>query len=104
MISYNNLLPFGQYENNILKIENSFSVSYTSDTTTTCINLNSLAFYTGEQAPKIRFALTVCGQNTPFYESHDYRIGKTEEYTRQAWRVPPMFLPKITLTVNISIP
>lgn len=104
MILYKNMLPFGQYDNGVLKIEKSFSVSYKSESTAACMIFNALTCYTGETAPKIRFVLTADGQDTPFYESHDYKIGKPAEYTRQSWRVPPLFLPKITLTVQISIP
>lgn len=104
MIAYENMLPYGKCEDGILKIEKSFSVSYTSESTKDCTIFNSLAFYVGENAPKITFELTANGQEKPFYKSHDYRIGKREEFARKSLRVPPMFLPKTTLTVNITIP
>ena len=104
MIAFDDLLSFGKFSDGVLEIENSFSVSYTSQKTIGCIIVNSMAFYTGKNAPKIQFALTAEGQETPFYESHFYRIGKASEYTRQSWRVPPLFLRGMTITVNIQIP
>lgn len=104
MISLDNILNFGHFTNGVLKFEKSFSVSYTSEKDTGCLILNSLASYTGEDAPKIQFNLTADGQDTPFYSSHYYRMGKNAEFTRQSWRVPPLFLQKTTLTVNIRIP
>lgn len=104
MISLDDMLPFGEFADNILKIQKSFSVSLAYEKTTGCQIFNSLAFYNGKCAPKIRFSLTADGQEQPFYESHDYIIGSSLEFSRKAWRVPPLFLPKTTLTVNIQIP
>lgn len=103
MITFEDLLPFGKFSNGVLEIEKSFSVSHTFQKTTGCLILNFMSCYTGENAPKIQFALTAEGQKKPFYESHFYRIGKNLEFTRQSWRVPPVFLRGITLTVNIQI-
>ena len=103
MITFEDMLPFGKFSNGVLEIEKSFSVSHTFQKTTGCLILNFMSCYTGENAPKITFALTAEGQKKPFYESHFYRIGKNLEFTRQSWRVPPVFLRGITLTVNIQI-
>lgn len=104
MFAFDDLLSFGKFSDGILEIENSFSVSYTSQKTTGCLIVNSMASYMGKDAPKVQFALQAEGQEVLFYESHFYRIGKASEYTRQAWRVPPLFLKGMTLTVNIRIP
>ena len=63
-----------------------------------------LSSYSGNFAPKIQFSLTVSGQEKPFYESHTYRVGKKTEYTRREWRMPPAFLPNMTLTLHVEIP
>ena len=104
MISYDNLVQFGKIEGTELKIKTSFSVSRFSKQTTECMVVRALAYFVGENAPKIQFTLTADGQDAPFYESHQYRIGKINEYTRQSWRIPPLFLPNMTLSVHINIP
>jgi len=104
MITFEDMFPFGKFSNGVLVIEKSFSVSHTSQKTTGCILFNSMAFYTGEDAPKIQFTLTADGQDKPFYGSHFYRIGKNADVTRQSWRVPPLFVRGSTLKVNIQIP
>ena len=63
-----------------------------------------LSSYSGNSAPKIQFSLTANGQEKPFYESHTYRVGKKTEYTRREWRMPPAFLPNMTLTLHVEIP
>lgn len=104
MICFNDMLPFGNFLNDTLKIEKNFSLTHKFEQTTGCLMYNATCSYTGEIAPKIQFALTADGQDTPFYESHLYRIGKKSEFTRQLWRVPPIFLRNMKLTVNIQIP
>ena len=98
------LFPFGRQLDGVLQIENSFSLICSAESGTNCTLVNSLSAYTGENAPKIRFAITVSGQTEPLYLSHDYRMGKSGEYSCQTWRVPPLFLPNMTLTVCINIP
>ena len=102
MITFDDMLSFGKLSNGVLKMESGFSHSYTAQKTTGCILVRSLAYYTGEAAPKIQFALTAEGQKAPFYESHFYRIGKESEYTRQSWRVPPLFLNGTILPFTIA--
>ena len=104
MITYQSLLPFGNLVDGALQIKNSFSLVCPSDNGTACILVSALSSYCGENAPKIRFDLTVDGQDQPLYSSHDYRMGKSTDYTRQTWRVPPLFLPGITLTIHVNIP
>ena len=104
MFSYDSLLQFGEFIGGAVKIKDSFSLASSERNDSGCVLISALASYEGEDAPKIKFALTAAGQNEPFYESHSYSIGKREEYTRKTWRVPPMFLPKMTLTVYVEIP
>lgn len=104
MISYDSLLGFGEISRGALRLERSFSVNSLKDKETGCIIIESLSSYSGENAPKISFILTVDGQSEPIYTSHFYSIGKNEEYTRQSWRIPPMFLPEMMLTVHVEIP
>lgn len=104
MISYRSLLPFGRQLDGFLQIENSFSFDCPTENGANCTLVSALCAYTGEEAPKIRFAITAAGQNEPLYISHNYQIGKSGEYTGQTWRVPPLFLPDMTLTVCINIP
>ena len=104
MISLNNVMRFGQAAaDGVFRFENSFSFTYTSEESIGCTNLNSIASYTGEDAPKIQFSLTAYKQDTSYYSSHRYRIGKCADFTRQSWRIPP-FLQGTVLTVNIQIP
>ncbi|MBO7208799.1 MAG: hypothetical protein J6V58_03565 [Clostridia bacterium] len=105
MISLDNVVEFGQFTTDgIFKFEKSFSFTYISEKSNGCIILNSMAFYVGEEAPKIQFNLTAKEQDVPFYSSHRYKIGKCADFTRQSWRVPPLFLQGTKLTVNIQIP
>lgn len=104
MISYHSLLPFGCQLDGGLQIKDSFSFVCPAESSADCILVNALSAYTGEKAPKIQFVITVDGQATPLYASHAYRIGKSGEYTRQTWRVPPLFLPNMTLTICVKIP
>ena len=82
MICFNDMLSFGNFLNDTLKIEKNFSLTHKFEQTTGCLMYNATCSYTGEIAPKIQFALTADGQDTPFYESHLYRIGKKSEFTQ----------------------
>ncbi len=104
MISYESLLPFGHLADGALHIKDSFSLVCTSESGAACMLVSALSTYSGEKSPKIRFALTANGQAEPLYCSHSYRIGKADEYTRQTWRVPPLFLPNMTMTVCVDVP
>ena len=104
MLSYHSLLPFGDSLDGVLQIKNSFSLVCPVEGGTACPIVSTLSAYVGEGKPKIRFEITVEGQDAPLYASHDYRIGKAGEYTRQMWRVPPLFLPNMTLSVCVDIP
>ena len=104
MITLDALRPFACEISDSLEFRNSFSVSYEPETSPSCPVLGAMSAYAGECAPKIRLSLTAEGQSEPFYESHDYRIGKPGQFTRQSWRMPPVFLPGMTLTLHIEIP
>ena len=104
MISYQSLLPFGKQVGDILQIRDSFSFVCPEDNGADCTLLTALCAYDGRVAPKIRFDITVDGQDAPLYQSHDYRVGRPGDYTRQTWRVPPLFLPNMTLTICVNIP
>lgn len=104
MLSYDTLLQFGTEDCNGLHIKNSFSVTCNPKKGRGSMVIEALACYTGEEEPRIQFALKVNGQEGFLYQSHSYCIGKKEEYTRKSWRVPPLFLPQLTLVINIEIP
>ena len=104
MLLYDSITEYGEKCDGGVKIEKSFSVTFGERVSTGCMLISALASYKGENAPEISFALTAEGQEKPFYLSHSYAVGKKDEYTLKTWRVPPMFLPKMTLTVNFEIP
>ena len=104
MISYNSILPYGRQVNGVLQITESFFIEDVRDRSAGCVIVSALASYKGERAPKIQYELTACGDESPIYTSHTYRIGKESDYTRQSWRVPPLFLPQLKLTVRVEIP
>ena len=104
MFSFSSFLPYGVLEGEVLRITKSFSVECECESTAGCTIISILSSYIGIYAPKIQISLTVNAQERPFYISHMYRIGKVSEYTRNEWRVPPMFLPYMKLTVHIEIP
>ena len=104
MLSFDSLLPFGQFRDGVLQLGTSVSLTYAPKAGTDCLLVRALSSYAGECAPRLRIALTADGQSEPFYESHDYCIGKNGAYTRQSWRTPPLFLPGMMLTVHMEIP
>ena len=104
MLSVDSFLPFGKLRDNTLLITHNFNISCKPKTSVSCLVLGITSAYDGENAPKIRLALTASEQNEPFYESHDYRISKKGEYTRKSWRIPPIFMPGMTLTLRVDIP
>ncbi|MBR2977405.1 MAG: hypothetical protein IKC50_03920 [Oscillospiraceae bacterium] len=69
-----------------------------------CMVVTASSRYEGENAPQIRFFLIRDGAVKPIYESHLYTIGKQNEWTRQQWRVPPMFHPALHAEIEIIIP
>ena len=104
MISYEALLQHGDAARGALVIKSGFSLVSEERIFSGCELIEALSLYVGEQAPLISFSLTAEGESEPFYTSHSYAIGKREEYTRQSWRIPPRFLPKMTLSVDVEIP
>ena len=104
MIGFDSIVPYGEAVGDLLRITKSFFVEYERQNAAGCMILSALTSYVGENAPKIQYSLTASGAEKPFFKSHFYRIGKQSEYTRQAWRVPPLFLPGMKLTVHIEIP
>ena len=104
MIGFDSILPYGVLTDGVLCVTESFSVAYEREETAGCMLLNALTAYEGEQAPKLQYLLTAGGAAKPFFRSHAYRMGKPSEYTRQSWRVPPLFLPNMKLTVQVEIP
>ena len=76
MISNASLLPFGKAADDGIEITESFSLACDRDNFAACAIFSALSSYEGENAPKISFALTVNGEEKPFYRSHTYRIGK----------------------------
>lgn len=104
MLSFDSLLPFGKFLGGVLQLESSVSLTYAPKAGTDCLIVRALSSYSGDRAPRFRIALTADGQTEPFYESHNYCIGKNGSYTRQSWRTPPLFLPGMTLTVHLEVP
>ena len=104
MFTFESLIPFGKAAENAVIIENSFALSCCPNSGFSCLVLHAMSAYSGDNAPKIRLSLTAKDQTEPFYESHDYRIGKKDEFTCQSWRIPPVFLSGMTLTMHIEIP
>ena len=104
MVNCNSLLKFGKDLGGVLCITEGFSLECESECSSACPVFSALSSYEGENAPKIKFELKVSGEEKPIYLSHSYRIGKPYEYTRQSWRVPPVFLPELKLTLHIDVP
>ena len=103
MISYASLIAYGEFDNGTLAIKKSFSVSE-KGSFAGCALITALSAYKGDGYPEIRFLLSANGQEKPFYISHSYKIGKSEEYALQQWRVPPTFFADMTLSVCFDIP
>ena len=103
MISYDSLIAYGELDNGTLAIKKSFSVSGEKNLAG-CALVTALSAYKGQAYPEIRFLLTANGQEKPFYTSHSYKIGKSEEYALQQWRVPPTFFADMTFSVCFDIP
>lgn len=103
-LTYHSLLPFGKVVNDCLEISNSVNLTVEGVVSSICLVATAWSSYTGPQAPHITFSLTAKGQTDPLYTSHIYNIGKKDEYTLQSWRVPPLFLQGMTLTLSIDIP
>ena len=102
-INFHTLMQYGSVADNVLEICESFSIVAESVGSANCQEVASLSCYHGNECPRIEFSLTAEGQKEPFYTSHSYIIGKEDEYTLQSWRVPPLFLPGMTLRINIDI-
>ena len=103
-IDFHTLMQYGSVNDNVLEICESFSITVEGVVSAKCLEVDSLSCYHGNERPHIEFSLTAEGQNAPFYTSHSYSIGKEDEYTLQSWRVPPLFLPGMTLKINIDVP
>ena len=104
MFNYSSLLPFGKMQDDCLKITQSFSLSFVRGGSEPCFKVYMLSSYEGTEVPKIRFDLTVKGQDKPLYQSHNYDASKACEYTRKEWRVPPAYCSEIEISVNITVP
>ena len=103
-INFHTLMQYGSVADNVLEICESFSIVAERVGSANCQEVASLSCYHGNECPRIEFSLTAEGQKDPFYTSHSYIIGKEDEYTLQSWRVPPLFLPGMTLRINIDVP
>ncbi len=99
-----NLLKFGTLENGVLRVENSFKFDKYNSESLSCTLVSTLASWKGDTPPKIQFELYADGQSDPFYLSHTYTIGRKGEDSLKQWRVPPMFLPKMKLSVIVTVP
>jgi glycerophosphoryl diester phosphodiesterase len=104
MIKLDLFKPFGKSRDGAVNISEGFSVDTGICGYTECITVSLLSSYSGNSAPKIKFSLTVMGEDKPLYTSHSYRIGRENEFTRQTFRVPPLFLPEIRLSLSIEVP
>lgn len=104
MISYESLVPFGNVDDGVLYITDSFSVECTEHDHNDCTLVSALSAYKGDSAPKIQYILSVPDVEKPAYMSHKYSMGKKESCAIQKWRVPPLFLPEMSMTLRIEIP
>ncbi len=104
ILSFNEIKEKGIFENGVIILTESFSVDKFEESSFKCMKASSIAMFEGENAPKIKFMLTVAGQDKPLYESHSYTIGSNVDFTLQEWRIPPIFLPEMKLTIKMSIP
>ncbi len=121
--SFEDIAAFGKEVDGVLEIKDSFTIDKLHDGSMQCVIVSAMAAYKGEKAPKIYFELSDKDQDTslcpyhlgwinllpydanrPIYSSHLYRIGKREEYVFQSWRVPPMFLRTLKITMRVEIP
>ncbi len=98
------LSKYGKLADGTLEISESFKLEKERGDSSSCTLVSTFSSYVGEKAPKINFQLTAPEQTAPFYQSHFYRVGKNNEFTRQTWRVPPMLLSGMRLTVEVEIP
>ena len=104
LITYEELQQYGKMTNSILYVKKGFEIERESKSEMQCILVRTLSCYTGNEAPRIYFELTVQGQDKSIYKSPIYNIGQKDEYTCQSWRVPPMFLPGMKMTMTVDVP
>ena len=70
-----------------------------------CMIVTALSRYEGSEAPLISFQLISDeAPENPIYQSHFYSVGRPREWTRQQWRVPPMFHPSVWAKITVTIP
>ena len=70
-----------------------------------CMIVTALSRYFGTLPPTVSFALV--DETDPermLYRSHKYDVGLCEEWTRQQWRVPPMWHPTLYAVITVEIP
>ena len=81
----------------------SFSFSLHSDRSD-CMIVTAYSRFEGDAAPTVEFCLTDGKFEKPVYASHAYSMGKKGHWTRQQWRVPPMFHPSLHAEITVTIP
>ena len=74
MIKLDLLKPFGKSSDGAVDISEGFSVDTGIFGYTECITVSLLSSYSGKSAPKIKFSLTVMGEDKPLYTSHSYGV------------------------------
>jgi len=104
IFSFEDLKPFGELCDGVLKITQNFVLTKRCDADMRTSKAMAYSLYVGEAAPKIHFSLTVEGQEKFLYHSHSYRLGKEGDYSLQEWRTPPVFLQNLILKVHVNIP
>ena len=99
MLNVSDLSGYGKTVGGVLKLCDDFCVCCKPCVKINCLLLSACSKYEGEGAVKIRFELSIMGQEKPIYKSHTYRIGKNGEYTQQTWRIPPVLSGESMLKV-----
>jgi len=104
IIRFEDLIPFGKLEDNILSITDSFSLERAYDGCAQCLLFTAVAAYEGDGEPAIEFDLTVDGDEKVLYSSPIYVPGVRGMLSLKQWRVPPMLIPGARLTVRVTVP
>ena len=80
-----------------------FTLDLSSDCSD-CMIVTALSRYYGKEAPTICFFLVEKEKECFLYRSHSYAMGREGEWTRQQWRVPPMWHPSLIARIRVEIP
>jgi glycerophosphoryl diester phosphodiesterase len=104
VFSLNDIMAYGTLVDGALHITDSFCMEIPRENVDGCMIISATAAYTGPETPQIQFSLKANGYEKPVYLSHVYRVGRKNDFARQQWRVPPMFLSTMKTVISVTVP